>query len=201
VIWDGNIFKIQGASDFEDAAMFNGLLVLFGYAGVDLNHFIERDSAKKNLKYVRHPYGTKYSFSRDQTICLAAGMAKTMPENVSRNFVSGRDIFSPANNGHLQRCTGRKSNWLQNLWLKAEILFHAKFTPLAEPNQLIAMMMIAGPEYLKLWTGKNSQWQRSIRKYWYTENGHWRNEKDFAEHMIKVIKELVTTSNQSLELA
>jgi len=191
VIWDGKIFKIQGASDLEDASMFNGLLVLFGYATVDLNHFIERDSSNNKINYVRHPYGTKYSFSRDQTLCLAAGMSMIMPENVVSARANGKDIFSPANKGHLQRCSGRKSTWLQNLWLKAEILFHAKFTPLAEPNQLIAMMMVAGPEYLKLWTQKNYQWQRSIRKYWYSEDGNWRNERDFAEHMITVITDLV----------
>ncbi len=191
MIWDGRIFKIEGASDFEDASMFNGLLVLFGFAKVDLTQFIEQNSKSENSRYVRHPYGTKYLFSRDQYLCLAAGMAKTMPTNVVESWIDGKDLFSPANYGHMKRCKGSKPNWFQNLWLKAEILFHAKFTPLNEPNQLIAMMMVAGPEYLKLWTKNNSQWERSIKKYWCDEDGHWRNEREFAEHMIKVIKKLI----------
>lgn len=191
MIWDGKIFKIQGASDFEDSSMFNGLLVLFDFARVDLSYFIKRSSFSEKFSYVRHPYGTKYSFSRDQYLCLAAGMAKSMPENINNNWVNGKDLLSPANRGYLQKCKGGTISRLQSLWLKAEILFHAKCTPLSEPNQLIAMMMVAGPEYLKLWTRSNPQWQRSIKKYWYEEDGSWRNEKDFAEHMIKTISSAV----------
>jgi len=179
------IYKINGASDWEDASMFNGLLALFDIRDVDLMQFIDEN------KYVRHPYGTVYNFSRDQFLCLSAGLSKKFPQCVREDWITGRDLLSPANKGHTLRCRGLKASWLQDLWLKAEILFHAKFTPLAEPNQLIAMMMIAGPEYLKLWTSHNKEWQRSIRKYWSEEDGAWRNEPELAEAMIKKISNIV----------
>jgi hypothetical protein len=194
MIFDGRIFKITGASDYEDSSMFNGLIALFEYdSRVDwaLSEFFS--GALLNGKYVRHPYGSKYNFSRDQYLPLAAGYwKKNHPGFVHESFIDGNDILSPANHGHTRRCQNGKANWFQNLWLKAEILFHAKFTPLDEPNQLIAMMCVAGPEYLKLWTKNNPQWQRSIKKYWCEEDGHWRAEPEFAEHMILKIKQAVS---------
>lgn len=191
MIFDGKIFKITGASDHEDGSMFNGLIALFEYKEVDLEHFIEWNNfTDKKTRYVRHPYGTKYLFSRDQYLCLSAGMKKQMPANVWENWIDGKDLLSPANKGHTLRCKGKRASWFQNLWLKAEILFHAKFTPLDEPNQLIAMMMVAGPEYLKLWVKHNKEWARSIRKYWYTEDGHWRNEPELAEFVIQKIESM-----------
>lgn len=195
MIFDGRIYKIEGASDYEDSSMFNGLIALFDYNGAaadfwqnrTLRNFIEYDEAgfPFGKRYVRHPYGTIYLFSRDQTLCLWAGFHKVaMSGSVHKSLVDGKDVFSPANMGHYRRCRNEEANWFQNLWLKAEILFHSKFTPLDESNQLISMMMVAGDEYLKLWTKMNPRWRESISLYW----DSWRKEKDFGDHMIKIIE-------------
>ena len=184
--FDGRIYKIEGASDLEDSSMFCGLISLFEYKKVDLLYFIVFGTGWSN--YVRHPYGPKYSFSRDQYLCLSAGLCKQhLYSYVNEEWISGKDLLSPANHGHTKRCQGLKANWFQNLWLKAEILFHAYVKPIDEPNQLIAMMIVAGDDYLKLWTKHNKQWERSLRKYWYQEDGAWRNEPEFCEHMISEI--------------
>lgn len=189
MIYDGKIFKITGASDYEDSSMFNGLIALFSYDNrVDLNYFIKDQHTGP---YVRHPYGGIYSFSRDQALCLWAGLKKLkMTTKVCITWVDGKDIFFPGNLGHYKRCwypTETSVSFLQDLWLKAEILFHAYCTPTAESNQIIAMMMIAGPEYLKLWTSHNAKWEQSIMMYW----DSWRNESDFGAHMVSVIKSLI----------
>lgn len=198
MIWDGKIFKISGASDYEDSSMFNGLIVLFRYDDrVSLLHFIDPSTEKI---YVRHPYGSKYDFSRDQYICLAAGLSMRPSASllVSERFISGKDLLSPAVHGHTKRCQWKKSNWFEDLWLKAEILIHAYFTPTDEPNQLIAMAMVAGEEYLRLWTSHNKKWEYSIQRYWCKDDGAWRNEPEFASHMIATIKQKLNIKDGSL---
>ena len=184
---ENGFVKIAGSSDLEDSSMAVGLCAIIQYPFsevVDIMKYIKPDG-----KYQRCD-NSKYLFSRDQTLCLVAGLnACGYKSFASLDRVDGKDIFSPANKGHIKRCQGLKANWFQDLWLKAEILFHAKFTPLAEPNQLIAMMMVAGDEYLKLWVKHNKQWHRSINKYWCSEDGAWRGEPEFAAHMAKVIHE------------
>lgn len=185
MIFDGKIFKISGASDFEDALMFNGLIALFDYdPRVNMDYFFNETG------YVRHPYPpVKYDDSRDQVECGMAGFWRQGKfDKVDQKFVDGKDIFGPGNKGHELRCQNKKASWFQNLWLKAEILFHAKFTPLDEPNQLIAMMKVAGKEYLKLWTDNNPQWRESLRVYWYKDAGSWRAEEEFCEFMIEDIE-------------
>lgn len=181
-------YVIEGASDMEDCSMFNGLIALFEYRNVNLSNFITKDYKRV---YQRCP-GSKYDFSRDQVVCLWAGLWKQqLYFAVDKKKITGKDLFSPANNGHYNWCRGLTNNWFNKLWLKAEILFHAKFKPIAEPNQLIAMMMVAGPEYLKLWTKHNKFWAHSIAKYWFLDDGAWRNEQAFGEHMINTIERII----------
>lgn len=179
--------KENGASDKQDSARFAGILSLF-WKEFDqrlTRLYVVADPFKNQFIYVRHPSELVYDFSRDQYICLAAGLSISNPERVNEKFITGRDILTPAVGGHTKRCRGEKANWLQNLWLKADILFHAYATPTDEPNQLICMAWIAGPEYLRLWTSNNKKWEESIRSYWCG----WRDEPGLAEAMIKKIRE------------
>ncbi len=198
MIFDGKIFKIEGASDMEDCSMFAGLIALFEYdtnskfgGFVRFGYFFEPFGRFPPERYVRCP-GSKYNFSRDQFLCISAGMWKSgyPTQFISYKLVDGKDILSPANRGHELRCQNKKSNWFYDLWLKAEILFHAYATPTEESNQLIAMMIVAGDDYLKLWTKHNPKWRESISLYW----DSWRNEKDFGLHVIETIKQKTQTA-------
>ena len=181
---ENGFVKIEGSSDLEDSSMAAGMCVLFDYPiEVDLRKYI-----KPNGMYQRCN-NSKYLFSRDQTICLVAGLSKVKLGLHSKSNlwrVDGKDWFSPANKGHIRRCDGLKASWFQDLWLKAEIMFHAKFTPLDEPNQLICMMLIAKIKYLKLWVRHNKKWRESIRTYW----EGWRNEPYLSHLMIEKIEQL-----------
>jgi hypothetical protein len=132
---------------------------------------------------------SKYLFSRDQTICLVAGLyLKGMSDFVSLDRVDGKDIFSPSVKGHIKRCQGGKASWFQDAWLWLDVWFHAKVKVLEEPNQLLCMMMVhPDKKYLKWWCANNPHWEMSIDVYW----RGWRGEPELAELMIKKIKEFV----------
>ncbi len=179
--------KDNGASDLQDSARLAGLLAVFEYPGFNsskMTFYLHSLDTYRSLMYVRHPEEHIYDFSRDQYICLAAGLSLRYPDLVDETLITGRDWLSPSVNGHTRRCQGRSGYWFQNLWLKMDILFHAKFTPLSEPNQVMVMAYKAEPKYLKLWTDYNKQWRESIRLYWC----NWRNEPELSEHIIKKIE-------------
>lgn len=177
--------KEMGASDLQDSARLAGIMQVFGW-DLPLDHYLMRKPGEKSY-YVRHPKEIKYDFSRDQAVCLMAGYHFAgLPQFVDKSCVTGKDFFSPSVMGHVARCEGKKATWFQNLWLKIDILWNAFFAPLSESNQLICMLMVAGPEYLKLWTDMNDEWETSIRNYWYG----WRGEPELANKMIDTIKRL-----------
>lgn len=192
---------VTGASDKQDSAAIAGLMTIFNYPiKVDMTQYIlpaltpikDRDSdilhTFDRTIYVRHPHEYKFNLSRDQFLLLSSGLyAQGYGKLVDTDLINGIDLLSPAVRGHVRRCNGQKANWLQDGWLWFDIWCHAKFTQVSEPNQILAMMLVADKKYLKWWTKNNPQWERSIRKYWYTEDGSWRNEKDLAEHMIAYI--------------
>ncbi len=173
----------NGATDFNDSARLAGILALFQYPvekEIDLTLYIDDD-----WKYVRHPKEYKYDFSRDQAVCLMAGLwIDFVPYLVDRNSITGKDFLSPSVRGHIRRCQDREANWFQNLWLKLDIIWNSFIDPLSEPNQLICMLVVAGPKYVKLWTKLNPMWRVAITTYWCG----WRDEPDLAMHMIKRIE-------------
>lgn len=193
---------VTGASDKQDSAVIAGLMTIFEYPiKVDMIQYIlpaktlikDRDNNSYSVFskdiYVRHPHEYKFDLSRDQFLLLSAGLhAKGLGDLVDTSMINGIDLLSPAVYGHIRRCKGIKANCLQNGWLWYDVWHHAKKTPTSEPNQLLAMMLLADKKYLKWWTTNNPEWERSIRKYWYTEDGAWRAEPDLAEHMITYIK-------------
>lgn len=178
--------KENGADDLQDSARLAGLVTLFNYDIIQ-NKRVPIGLYVKGGKYVRHPNESKYDFSRDQALCLMAGLYKDkVTWLVGRSFIDGKDLFTPSHMGHIARCQGKEASFIQNLWLKADILFHAKFTPTEESNQLIAMMMVAGPDYVRLWKKHNYRWRESIINYWCG----WRSEVEFARHMIETIEKI-----------
>lgn len=179
---DMGLPRDNGSTDWQDSARLAGVLALFQYPvekEIDLTLYITED------KYVRHPKEYRYDFSRDQAVCLMAGLwIDGLPYLVDRNSITGKDFLSPSVRGHIRRCQNREANWFQNLWLKLDIYWNAFCDPLSEPNQLICMLVVAGPKYVKLWTKLNPMWRVAITTYWCG----WRDEPDLAMHMIKRIE-------------
>jgi hypothetical protein len=173
---------ITGAGDKADSSMFAGMITLFSFCDIPIEKYCHTDLS--TMIYVRHPEETRYDFSRDQAICLVAGFyKKDMKHLVNTKSITGKDFLSPSVRGHILRCQGKEANWFQNLWLRADILFHAKATPISEPNQLICMMMVAGPEYVRLWKRFNPKWEKSVRDYWCG----WRCEPELHTKIISTL--------------
>jgi len=177
----------RGSSDFQDSARSAGLCVLFGlHPEIDLSYYTASG------KYWRHPMEVKYTMSRDQTICLFAGMWAQKKFNlVNPGYNTEGDLVSPAVRGHFRRCARLDSNWFQDAWLMADVYNHAWFNPTGESNQLISMLMVADVKFLKAWCRLNKHWRTSIQIYWYMGEGAWRGERELAEKMIKVIEEKI----------
>mgnify|MGYP000694525597 FL=1 len=180
--------KPRGASDFQDSAMAAGMWVLFGMEpDVDLSFY-----TRGRGKYHRHPNEYKYTMSRDQTICLFAGLwAQKRFNLVDPGYNTEGDLVSPGVRGHFKRCARLDSNWFQDAWLMADVYAHAWFNPMGEPNQLIAMMMVADPKFMRMWCRLNKTWRDSILFYWCAGDGAWRGEPELAEKMISVIQERI----------
>lgn len=178
--------KEMGASDLQDSARLAGIMRTFGW-DIPVEKYV-LTPPQYSFHYVRHPLEIKYDFSRDQAVCLMAGLYFAGKYSlVDKDYVTGKDFFSPSVMGHVARCQNKKASWFQNLWLKIDILYNALFAPLSESNQLICMLMVAGPEYMKLWTSMNKEWERSITDYWCG----WRNEPELARIMIGTIKRMI----------
>lgn len=180
--------KDNGAGDLQDSARLAGLLTTFEWPrNIDLTRYV-LTSVSPN-KYTRHPLEIKYDFSRDQTICLVAGLYFQKRINfVSKKFVDGRDFFSPSQSGHIRACQGYKYKWYQSLWLWLDVFWSAYIQPTYEPNQLLCMLIVAeksqSTNHLKVWLKINKKWEQAIKDYWCG----WRKEPELAEHMIAFLK-------------
>jgi len=182
---DYRLPRDTGATDLQDSARLAGIMTVIGWPQrIPLDRYLAHYPAR----YVRHPQESIYDFSRDQAVCLMAGFGKLGQSiYVNADLIRGSDLLPPSVRGHIRRCQGLKANWFQDLWLKADILFNAYCVPLSESNQLICMMIIAGPSYVKLWTMSNEKWKQSIEDYWCG----WRGEPELAAAMINYIEEYI----------
>lgn len=199
--------KITGAGDLQDSVHLAGLVVGSAYKPeVDMHRYIvlagesvpwyktENNALVRLGNYtffadtlVRHPLQYIYDTSRDQTLAAWWGFYKQgLYHLVGRKFVNGRDVFDFAARGHELRCQNKAKEvrWYHNLNLILAILWHAIPQSTSEPCQLIAMMDMAGPKYMKLWTAVNRRWKNSIKRYFCAEDGAWRQEPEFAEYLI-----------------
>lgn len=98
----------------------------------------------------------------------------------TKKFPNGADVYSPSHMNHFRICARQPRSLLGSLWLIMDLTFHALFTPMREPNQILAMAMTAGPAYVKYFRFINRRLNDSIRDYW----SGWRGESELAEHMI-----------------
>lgn len=186
---ENGFVKIMGASDLEDSSMAAGMCALFEYPiEFDILNHLWPDGMYRRCR------NSRYLFSRDQALCLVAGLYKRgFSQYVGLERVDGKDLFNPAARGHIKRCQSKKAWWFQDFFLRLEILAHALVTPLGEPNQLICMMMVhPDRKYLKLWCYLNSEWRKSINLYW----RNWRGEPELAELMIIRIEEALHDTNR-----
>ncbi len=190
--------KVSGATDLQDSAALAGIMTTFGWPqAIDLKQYIVFENCYRGFVYVRHPVEDKgYDFSRDQFICLIAGLRTSGVIGnfyVSKHRITGHDLLTPSVHGHIARCQGGKANWFQDAWFWADLWFSAKFKPLDELNQLFCMMMVADPKFIRWYCKANPQWEKALRIYWYeglgVGLGDWRDEEELCEWMILKIRE------------
>ena len=183
----------NGATDWQDSARLAGILNVFSIRYFNMLQYVTHDfKFKHHKRYVRHPYERKYDFSRDQAVCLMAGLYFTNNCNlVNKNFIDGKDWFSPSHNGHVRICQGLKPRWHQKLWLWLDVFWACYVKPMAEPNQLLCMLMVADIKYLTFYVRRNKKWKEAIQNYWCG----WRNEPEIAEQMISKIRNRVFYGN------
>ena len=185
--------RVQGASDLQDSAAFAGMLTVFGWPqSIPLEKYVIEENAVK--KYVRHPLERIYNFSRDQYVCLIAGLkTQDRTDLVDQSYVDGKDFMSPSIKGHERRCKGLKAYFWQdwNLWL--DLWFSAKFKPLDELNQVLSIMMIAPPKFAKWYDKANPNWRAAVLNYWCHGAGAWRSEPEFAALQIAAFEKRIST--------
>ncbi len=170
----------NGATDFEDSSMLAGILHVFGHAvKPDLSHYCKPN----NAGYWRNGE-SKYKMSRDQTVCLFAGMAfNNLQTLVDPDYDTEGDFVSPSVRGHFRRCAGFKATWLQDMALWADLWYSAKYKPREELNQLFCIMMCADVKFMKWYCKANPVWDLAVIEYW----AGWRNEPEIANIMVNVI--------------
>ena len=141
------------------------------------------------------------NFTRDQLIPLVAGLykmgrqdevkallrlaidshyraqniEKDVPGSVKR-FPDGADILLPSHINHLRICSGIKPKLLGKFILCLQVVINGIFTPMSEPNNLIAMCYVAGPSYIKFLKLTNPNINKAVEEYW----SGWRGESELA---------------------
>lgn len=193
-----------GASDWMDSSRLAGMVRLFDdKSKIPIDLYVVGDTqilesgikitrtvnGAPTKKYVRYPFvENPYDFSRDQALCLVAGLYKAgFSFLVRKDYVNGKDIFMPSHMGHIRRCAKQKPNLLQKTWLWLDVFWNVYKNPMSEPNQLLSMIYVAHLQgeksYLKFWLKHNKQWQESITEYW----SGWRGETELAKLMIDTL--------------
>lgn len=182
----------SGSTNGQDSARLAGLMKVFKHPESDnfhLSWYVDK------FNYFRHPKEINATpFSRDQASCLFAGLCVSNLEYfVLQDYQPENDIITPSVRGHFIRCAGFKANWFQDLWLWLDVIYSCFIDPIAEPNQLLCMLMVhPNKAYLKFWCKWNKQWAKSVRDYWCENAGAWRGEPELAEIMIRKIQEVVS---------
>lgn len=177
----------NGSTDLQDSARLAGIMVLFDWPQyIDLTHYVV--VRNNGYYYVRHPNEYKYTMSRDNSVCLMAGLYKQGHEMLNMMAkIDGKDILSPSVKGHRRRCMAQQASWFQDLWLKLDIYWSAYIKPKAELNQLLCMLMVAGAEWIRLFKKHHKSWEDNLRQYW---TYSFRQEPELAEHIIKKLMEI-----------
>lgn len=162
------------------------------------------------------PTGNKSSnnpknYTRDQEICIAAALLKMscpVPtlrllgelrrrryrgQNVEKDipgstkkFPDGADLFLPHHVNHMRICANENSLIIGKIFLAADVIFNAIFSPRRESNQILCMLMTAGPRWVKFYKLVTPQWKLAIEDYWCG----WRNEPELAQMLIDKVKSM-----------
>jgi len=92
-------------------------------------------------------------------------------------FQNGDLCISPSVRGVLRLAIGLPMRWYHKLWLNIDILWASFIKPLDESNQLLCMLAVVDPKYLKRYCRWNKKWQSAIFAYWQQS---WRKESEFS---------------------
>lgn len=188
----------NGATDMMDSSRLAGVLSVFKFPGFFISYyFIDNKVVRCRVSEVLSDQCADHkNFSRDQLVPLIAGYYYAFPstgyyanlvyENIRFIFCPNWDILSPSQLNHVRVCAGKKPNWFGLKWLELDIWYNAKYSPLAEPNQLLCMLMVAGPKYVQKWKQSNPQWEKAIRTYW----EGFRDEKEVSDHVVGVVSKI-----------
>lgn len=206
----------NGATDGLDSARLAGVMAMLGRADAPncAAYGANKDVFPSPFwQGVRHPtHGDDpRTFSRDQTICLAAGLkaqskltelrdlylAAKAAGNRAQNYMEwdgtikklGADYIPPHVMGAMAvACNEQVGLTLWQLfWLLGQMIFNSliakKEQP--EPNQMFATCFLAGRPFIKLYKIIHRQWRGSIVDYWCG----WRNEPELANDFINWVEE------------
>lgn len=182
--------------DSADSARLAGLMALFNHPEqVPLDGYYQEDPIR-GWVYLRHPIDkNKYPMSRDNLVPLLAGYkAQGKSMWVDPNYrPDSRDIISLSVLDHMVICAGGKPSILgqANLWF--DVLWSCFVDPMAEPNQILSMMMVhPNKAYIKFWKRFNIKWREAIWEYWFTKHKdkYNRGEGELASLMVQRITNL-----------
>lgn len=200
MIWFEGYPRAQGVTDFADSAVLAGLLSLVRYPNFIMPSYFDEYGNPVRCpisNIIDDQCGNPVTFSRDQMIPLIAGYfiqqnwngRNKIDQSIKfhRGLCPNLDILSPSQRGHVNICMERSLTWLQDKWIYLDIFYSAWVQPMAEPNQLIAMLLVRDRKYIKLWCKLNKNWIQAIEEYWYTGAGHWRKEMDIAARLIRQV--------------
>lgn len=198
--------RVNNADDLADSPVLNGMMILAGHPdAVSMYRYYTTEGP------VRFPFGTSVlensprCFSRDQTILYVAGLKKQYGKSAyaPRLFAANNmdevtlkekqaDMFSPSAYSHLSRCFKGAPSFLGNFFLKLDCIYNGLFTPLREQNQLQAMVLTAGPEYVRFYCKNNPSWREATIYYWSDKrpNQYDRGEFELARMIIQKIEDV-----------
>jgi hypothetical protein len=205
MIFQNGLPRDNGATDCMDSSRLAGMMVIAKHPQAPdcSQYFI-------NGQPVRFPFpdpanansNNPRMFSRDQMICLAAGLMlqghKDLIASMHKNALKslcrapnnlnddgskkwfGGDFILPHIMGALKVAAGLKPklNIFERLLLRIDLWQNNRFSPLREPNQLMAVCVMAGPEAIQLLKKSNPQWQQAVNEYWALS---YRNESELAQ--------------------
>ncbi len=181
--------RFKGVTDAEDSPVAAAMAMLFTGQPVLFDHYFNplRDIYLGNY---RRCCNSKYTFSRDQTICLVTVLfLKGRHDAVSIDRADGADFMSLSVRGHERICKGLKPYWYQTLNFKLDLWFSATFKPLEELNQLFCMLLVHPDISLLTWYCEmNPLWREAIELYFCS----WRDERDLANLMIEKIEHRIS---------
>lgn len=197
------------ASDCMDSARLAGMMAMCRMESApDCSDYLDYEGLGR-----RHPnppieefksFGTQY-FSRDQMICLAAGLKAQgirpvgMYEyviehgNTAQNHIEddgsekrfGGDYCLPHVVGALAIAAGVQDRltFIQRCFLFADVIANALFSPMREQNQIIALCYITG--FLGLYKRLTPKYKDANLKYWYDTSpmAYNRGELDVANNI------------------